>query len=357
MENLPIHQFDQAILNNNGLYVSGMRLFLAHFKEIPCIIQLKGFKGNRIKEYLEAAHQQDILCCYKKQQLDRSEKKIGSINHIYCMKDNVLIDLEADELSVLYASNKEAEALRWVDTVRKIRGQRKLKTASNISLIRQTNYGLLTSEVPLKKPKLDLIHYYNDDILPMHEVVIKSLRQKDKSGIILLHGMPGTGKSTYIRYLVHKQKKKVIFLPAKMASVMESPHFTDFLISNTNSIFVIEDAEQLIISRESNYNSNISMLLNMTDGLLGESLGIQVIATFNTHIRNIDKALLRKGRLIALYEFKPLCLEKARALAIKMGIETSVTQPITLAEIYNTQPTEFSSSNARDRIGFASCVN
>lgn len=66
---------------------------------------------------------------------------------------------------------------------------------------------------------------------------------------------------------------------------------------------VIEDAEDLLVSRDTNHNSGISMLLNLTDGLLGQSLGIQVICTFNTHVSNIDRALLRKGRLIALYEF------------------------------------------------------
>jgi hypothetical protein len=54
--------------------------------------------------------------------------------------------------------------------------------------------------------------------------------------------------------------------------------------------------------------------------LLGESLGIQIIATFNTHISNIDKALLRKGRLIGLYEFKPLSMDKSKVLLEENGI-------------------------------------
>lgn len=357
MELITPQHFDQSIFNNSGSYINRMRLFFAHFKEIPCIINMKEISGKHIKEYMEDAHTLDVLRCYKNQQLNKGEKKIGNINNIYCMKDNILIDLGADELFILYTFDREPVALEWVETFKKIRGKIKPKPTCNISLIRQTNFGLLTSDLPLKKSKVDLQQHYNDDLMPMHEHILKNLRQKDKSGIILLHGMPGTGKSTYIRYLIHQQKKKVIFLPAKMASVMESPHFTDFLISNVNSIFVIEDAEQLILSRENNYNSNISMLLNITDGLLGESLGIQVIATFNTHIRNIDKALLRKGRLIALYEFKPLCLEKSRMLAAKMGMEDTITQPMTLADIYSTEPTEFNSNDTRSRIGFANGMN
>jgi ATP-dependent 26S proteasome regulatory subunit len=181
----------------------------------------------------------------------------------------------------------------------------------------------------------------------MHEIVLKNLHQKEKSGIILFHGTPGTGKSTYIRHLVHQLKKKVIFLPPKIAGSIDTPDFTDFLISNANTVFVIEDAEQLITSRDNSYNSSISMLLNITDGLLGECLGIQIIATFNTHVSNIDKALLRKGRLIGLYEFKPLSIEKSKILLAQNGVtNTEITQPMTLADIYK-----------RVSIGFASGVN
>jgi glucose-1-phosphate thymidylyltransferase short form len=81
-------------------------------------------------------------------------------------------------------------------------------------------------------------------------------------------------------------------------------------LNNKNSVFVIEDAEELITSREEVRNSNLSMLLNLTDGLLGESLGIQIIATFNTDVKNIDKALLRKGRLSQIYAFKALSIEE-----------------------------------------------
>lgn len=100
------------------------------------------------------------------------------------------------------------------------------------------------------------------------------------------------------------------------------------------------------------------MLLNLTDGLLGESLGIQIIATFNTHLNNIDKALLRKGRLTALYEFKPLAIEKSKALLKENNVlNTDVTEPMTLADIYNTEPNNFAEVKPQRTIGFVSGVN
>ena len=62
----------------------------------------------------------------------------------------------------------------------------------------------------------------------------------------------------------------------------------------------------------------------------------QIIATFNCDLTTIDPALLRKGRLIANYEFNKLDLESSKILSDKLGFGTeNVTVPMTLAEIYN----------------------
>ena len=62
----------------------------------------------------------------------------------------------------------------------------------------------------------------------------------------------------------------------------------------------------------------------------------QIIATFNCDLTTIDPALLRKGRLIANHQFDKLDLESSRILSEKLGYGTDgVTEPMTLAEIFN----------------------
>jgi ATP-dependent 26S proteasome regulatory subunit len=187
----------------------------------------------------------------------------------------------------------------------------------------------------------------------MNKNLIKTLNKLQQSGLVLFHGIPGTGKSTYIKYLIYQVKKEVIFLPPRIAAGMDSPDFTQFLVQHPNTIFVIEDAEELIMNQQGNRNSGMSMLLNLSDGLLGEGLGIQFIATFNTNVENIDPALLRKGRLNNLYEFKALETEKAKALAAKVSkIELSISIPMTLAELYNSDSDEQTYHKKRNPIGF-----
>jgi hypothetical protein len=65
-------------------------------------------------------------------------------------------------------------------------------------------------------------------------------------------------------------------------------------------------------------------------------LNVQIICTFNSELGLIDNALLRKGRLIARYEFGKLSIDKAKALRDHLGLTTEINKPMTLAEITNT---------------------
>jgi DNA replication protein DnaC len=82
----------------------------------------------------------------------------------------------------------------------------------DISLIYAQNGELNTKELHLKKPKIDFDIHYNEDFQPIHKEIVKQLNKKDIKGLYLFHGQPGTGKSTYIKYLIHQLKKKVIFI-------------------------------------------------------------------------------------------------------------------------------------------------
>ena len=109
-----------------------------------------------------------------------------------------------------------------------------------------------------------------------------------------------------------------MFVPNNMADILTSPEFIPFIMKFPNSIIIIEDAEKVIRSRESGGNNEAtSNILNMSDGILGECLKTQIIATFNIDRENIDKALLRKGRLIAEYEFNELDVDKSNVLLLR----------------------------------------
>jgi len=222
----------------------------------------------------------------------------------------------------------------------------------HINLVNTTADGLTLREFPIKNEPIDLNEYYNDDFKPIHKIILNRLQEKKGKGIVLLHGTAGTGKTTYIRHLIRQLKKKVIYFPPDLAEVIGQPSFMSFLADMENCILVIEDAENVIASRKTRANGAISNLLNLCDGLLSDCLGMQVICTFNTDLSQVDSALLRKGRLIAKYEFGPLQMEKANHLVKKLYTDKEINKPMTLAEIYNLQDTVFNTVVERRKIGF-----
>src|SRR5437763_7901676 len=110
----------------------------------------------------------------------------------------------------------------------------------------------------IKKTKIDLDLFYADEFKEVNSVINKRLQQKNDKGIILLHGLPGTGKTTYLRHLVGKIKKKILFVSPNVAGNLMNPDFIDLLINYPNAVLIIEDAENIIMDRKVNSSSSVS---------------------------------------------------------------------------------------------------
>jgi ATP-dependent 26S proteasome regulatory subunit len=185
-------------------------------------------------------------------------------------------------------------------------------------------------------PDVDVELNYGQEFSKIHETIVKRLNNMNDKGIILFHGDPGTGKTSYIKYLTRLIKEKeILFIPPSMAESLSEPSIIPFLMEHKNSILIIEDAEKVISDREINGSAGVSNILNITDGILGDCLNIQIVATFNMKKEKIDKALLRKGRLICEHKFTPLSVENSNKLLKHLGKTKTVDKPTSLADIYH----------------------
>ena len=181
---------------------------------------------------------------------------------------------------------------------------------------------------------------YNDD-LPYDK--LKEILSNDGKALLMFYGEAGTGKTTLIKHFINKIYKNFIFFDANLIMSISNIGLINFLMENTDSVIIFEDCEKIIKSREASDNPFISTLLNLTDGIIADAFRCKFICTFNTSINEVDKALLRKGRLTLQYEFKKLSLDKTKAL------KPDATSPMTLADIYNE---EDNGTKVKGKIGF-----
>lgn len=193
---------------------------------------------------------------------------------------------------------------------------------------------------------------YNDN-LPDEQ--IRAFLGSKSHGIVIFHGEPGTGKSTYIRHLIEKvDNVEFLYMDQSCFNQMTNASFLRLLYENRNAVLIVEDAEKLIESRNNKSLSftNISSILNLSDGLLSDCLKMKIICTFNAPLEDIDKALLRKGRLKIKYKFDKLSKNKVKNLSDKLGKNIKKPEDMTLAEIFHYDEKVDYSDKKKKNIGF-----
>lgn len=225
---------------------------------------------------------------------------------------------------------------------------------SQVYMVVQRQHGLDLQDFEIEIPTLDIEENYGHEWAEKHEKLIDAFTVRKKKGIALLHGLPGTGKSMYIRHLIATlcENRTVVYLPNQLINCITDPGFIPLMAEYAGAILVIEDADEAIKSRKTG-GGTVDKLLNLADGILSDFLGMQIICTFNNDISNIDDALLRKGRLILKHEFNKLDVEASQKLSDKLGFKNKIEDPMTLAEIYNQDDTLSDiEDNKRTQIGF-----
>lgn len=253
---------------------------------------------------------------YSTYDLDSKEEKVGF--SVIFNKSNIFARMENNvtESYVLYG-NEDKEALgKFIELIRQFYVAPE-EEKNNLFLVAQDMSGFKLNKWHIKEVKdFDFNLQYNEDF-PVANATIKDFIEEDgKSGLLILWGEKGTGKTTYIRHLISSYpNKKFVFIPSNLITMLGDPSFGNFLLSLQNSIIILEDCEAVIRSRKSNSSASaVSLLLNMGDGLMSDDLGIKFICTFNEEVTNIDEALMRKGRLACMYEFKKLTADKVGIL-------------------------------------------
>ena len=334
-------------------------IFIVMTEEFPNSIHINSKLNSRkfvnliLKSEMMQASVLSMDECTKKK--DFLVMKKSALNAQILVNHDILLNVN-DGVTVYYCQNTHKEVLDEILTLAQKSKKKKKAAEPNFYMIVKNK---MTDYLDLKSFKIntydvDLDLHYNDDFIEADHKIMAFLSEDNLKGLILLHGKPGTGKTTYIRRLIRKLNKHIIYIPTHLMDILSDPGFLEFIADYDNSILILEDCEDMLKSRQESMiaNQSLANLLNLGDGLLSDALKIKVICTFNAELQNIDDAILRKGRLVARYEFKELELSKTQKLLSHLGKEIIAEHPMTLADIYNEETNEFGLVKKKNKIGF-----
>jgi hypothetical protein len=327
----PMELFDDSFIEVKNFY-------LKEFNTVPCIAFIGNVNTSDIFSVIQSGQFGKVTATYQRNYFNWQQEQIEFSKTLFKLEGKMMVKLGDDWLEILFSNNDYERANKMLHTFKTMKAPQK-EDDYEINIISLSGGSLDLKTLAITPTKLDINLYYNDDFLAVHNTISERLTKENDKGIVLLHGLPGTGKTTYLRYLIGNLKKKVMFVSPSVAGNLMNPEFMDLLLDNPNSILVIEDAENIIMDRRYSSQSSVSNLLNISDGLLSDCLNVQIICTFNSELHLVDNALLRKGRLIARYEFGKLETVKAQALAKHLQKPIEVNKPMTLAEITNPEET------------------
>jgi hypothetical protein len=285
----------------------------------------------------------DLICGYVDSKLIRTEPFFDGFLIVF---DKLVIKID-HQGKMFHSFNRDTHVFLYgeYETIEKIHdrlGKHVRQQDTYVHWSFMTERGMMTKTVLLEvknTPRDSFYPWIGQGIASFVQSYIDS-----DASILLLLGEPGTGKTTFIRHLIHSQKlgTTVTYDDNMMAT---DQFFADF-VTGHNDLLVLEDADIILRDREGG-NKVMGKLLNASDGLVQTKK--KIIFTANlTNLNEVDPALIRPGRCFETLIFRELTAREVTRAAAAAGI-ADPGESRTLSQLFQSGP----QTKVRPTMGFA----
>ena len=266
----------------------------------------------------------------------------------YIAVDKLTESAVISDITIYYSSSEDADEVNEI-----------IKSLSEYQVIDDSEDGHNLNVVSLSNNSIELeeIKYDDIDIDNIEEYYSKQTfkdlskwlkkSKKQQSGLSILYGKRGTGKSSAIKYLATKLDRNLIFVPNNLVDLtINSSDFSKFLRKHENPILILDDCEMIFNEFFTKSNIIVNNLMQLVDGLLSNKLSI--ITIFNVEDKSeIDHNLIECNNLIDIVEFTDLSNSEANQLSELLGYKQKHKNDIRLLDLIKNNK-----SDNKKRLGF-----
>lgn len=261
--------------------------------------------------------------------------RVGSELAVLFQSHDVLCILNRDGMT-LYSSN-----IALLHRIVEAEVTPKVSVAKSVSLLTVGHRGVAINFAGSIDRPLSEFNYTPEVQKQIREVADWAERPDPFGRIVIFAGPPGTGKSFAVRALVTETEcVEWVIVPPSLVPRLASPDLVQVLIDERNEEgplgLIVEDADTLLRERASGNDENVvAQILNLGEGITGDIADLRIVLTTNVARLQIDKALLRKGRLFKFVQFDKLEPDRAAALYKHLtGRDHEFREPIPLSDVY-----------------------
>lgn len=276
---------------------------------------------------------------------------LNSIGAIHCYKTKETQAFKyADSLIFFHTCEKDASinllsnSDKAIDAFEHIKKEFLTDSKKDLvfSIIKENNKLGIKSLGKANSPLIE--ENYNSSVIENLKYVKECFTKSPPTGrICILNGIAGTGKTHIIRSLLSDLDSIFVIIQSNMISSMDNPEFLPLLLDTKTAYkkpitLIIEDGDACLVPRKSDNMSSIASLLNLSDGIIGSLIDMRMVISTNSDVKEIDKAIMRPGRLCKNIDVNALEYEQANKVYQRLIKTTDKNLPkeefYTLAEIY-----------------------
>ena len=275
-------------------------------------------------------------------------KSTESIYISYIAVDKLTESAVISDITIYYSSSEDADEVNEIiKSVSEYQVIDDLEEGHNLNVVSLSNNSIELEEIKYDDIDIDNIEeYYSKQTFKDLSKWLKKSK-KQQSGLSILYGKRGTGKSSAIKYLATKLDSNLIFVPNNLVDLtINSSDFSKFLRKHENPILILDDCEMIFNEFFTKSNIIVNNLMQLVDGLLSNKLSI--ITIFNVEDKSeIDHNLIECNNLIDIVEFTDLSNSEANQLSELLGYKQKHKNDIRLLDLIKNNK-----SDNKKRLGF-----